>query len=43
MGRMLDIKVYSDFDWVGDKKSRKSTSSFIFMLNRGPISWYLKR
>lgn len=34
----LKIQGYSDFDWAGDKESRKSTSGYIFMLNVGPVS-----
>lgn len=34
----LSIKNYSDSNWVGDKKSHKLTSSFIFILYGGPIS-----
>ena len=39
----MKIEGYSDSDWKSDKKSQKSTSSFIFMLNEGPISWYSKK
>lgn len=39
----LTIEAYSDFDWAGDKSSRRSTSGFIFMLNGGPVSWCSKR
>lgn len=34
----LLIEGYSDFDWARDKKSRKSTLSFIFMLNKSLVS-----
>lgn len=34
----LIIKWFSDFDWVRDHISRKSTSEFIFMPNRGSVS-----
>lgn len=34
----LLVEGYSDSDWARDNKSRKSISSFIFMLNKGPIS-----
>lgn len=37
------IKGYSDSDWAGNKASRKSSSGFFFMLNRGPVSWCSKR
>lgn len=39
----LLVEEYSDSDWAGDKESRKSTSSFIFILNGGPVSWCSKR
>ena len=39
----LILEGYSDFDWAGDKDSRKLTFGFIFMFNGGPVSWCLKR
>lgn len=39
----LLVKGYSDSDWVSNKKSRKSTSDFIFMLNKGLVSWCSKK
>ncbi len=39
----LLVDGYSDSDWAGDKNSRKSTSDFIFILNRGPVSWCSKK
>ena len=39
----LLIKGYSDSDWAGDKESQKSTSGFIFILNRGSVSWCSKK
>ena len=39
----LLVERYSESDWAGDKDSRKSTSGFIFMLNRGPVSWCSKK
>lgn len=39
----LLVEEYSDSDWAGDKKSRKSTSDFIFILNGGPVSWCSKK
>ena len=39
----LTIEGYCNSDWAGDKDSRKSTSSYIFMLNGGPVSWCSKR
>ena len=34
----LDIIGYSNFDYVGCKDTRRSTSSYIFVLFDGPIS-----
>ena len=39
----LLVEGYSNSDWAGDKKNRKSTSGFIFMLNGDPVSWCSKR
>lgn len=39
----LFIEGYSNFDQTGDKKSRKLSLSFIFMLNGELVSWYSKR
>ena len=35
----LKVIGYSDFDFVGSVDTRKSTSSYIFLLSRGAISW----
>ena len=32
------IEEYLDFDWAGNKESRKLALNFIFMLNEGPVS-----
>lgn len=42
-GRDFIIKKYSDSDWSDDYATRKSTSGFLFELNRGLISWCAKR
>ena len=34
---------YSDADWGGDLDQRKSTSSYVFLLNKGAISWCSKK
>lgn len=39
----LLVEEYSDSDWAGGKETRKSILSFIFILNRSPVSWYSKR
>lgn len=41
--RDLIIKYFSDSDWAGNQASRKSTSRFVFILNRGPVSWCSKK
>lgn len=39
----LLIERYSDFDWADKKNSRKSISDFIYILNKGLVSWCLKK
>lgn len=39
----LFMENYLDSDRAGDKKSQKLTSSFIFILNGDPISWWSKK
>lgn len=39
----LAIKKYSDFDWIGNHTTRKSTFGFVFMLNRDSVSWFTKK
>jgi hypothetical protein len=34
---------YTDADWAGDRDTRKSTNSYIFLMQGAPISWRLKR
>jgi hypothetical protein len=33
---------YTDSDWGGDKKSRKSISGYVFILGKGAVSWISK-
>lgn len=33
------LEGYCDSDYAGNQESRKSTSSYIFMLNDGAVSW----
>ena len=35
----LEVIGYSDFDFVGCQDSKQSTSTYVFMLARGVISW----
>ena len=30
---------YSDADWAGDREDRRSTSSYLFQIAGGPVSW----
>ena len=39
----LLVQGYSDSDWAEDRKSQKSNSGFIFILNGGLVSWCSKR
>lgn len=39
----LTIKKYFNSNRAGNYITTKSTFSFIFMLNRGPVSWYAKK
>lgn len=34
---------YSDSDWAGDRRTRRSTTGFIFFYAGGPVSWTSKR
>lgn len=34
---------YSDSDWSGDEDTSRSTSGYVFMCNRGAISWRSRR
>ena len=37
-GGDMSVQSYSDSDWAGDREDRKSTSGYVFMLKKGPIS-----
>ena len=42
-GSELHLVGYSDVDWGGDLDQHKSTSSYVFLLNKGVISWCGKK
>ena len=35
----LDLIGFTNNDWAGDNIDRKSTSGYVFILAKGPISW----
>ena len=39
----LDIKAFSDADWVGDPNDRRSTTGLVVYLGGNPISWSSKK
>lgn len=39
----LCLEVYSDADWEGDKKTRRSNSAYVTILVSCPISWFSKK
>ena len=39
----LDIRLYTDSDYAGDRHTYKSTSGYVSFLAGGPISWQSKR
>ena len=42
-GSELRLVRYSDADWGGDLDQRKSTYGYVFLLNKGAISWCSKK
>ncbi|XP_071689318.1 secreted RxLR effector protein 161-like [Rutidosis leptorrhynchoides] len=42
-GNDLQMRGYIDADWGRDMDERKSTSGFVFLLNKGAISWSSKK
>ena len=42
-GSELRLVGYSDVDWGGDLDQRKSTYGYVFLLNKGDISWCSKK
>ena len=41
--KSLDLVGYSDSDWAGDTRDRKSTSGFVFSMCGTPVSWRSKK
>jgi hypothetical protein len=41
-GKDMDLAVYTDADWAGQKSDRKSTSGGVAMLYGGPVCWLSK-
>jgi hypothetical protein len=37
--RNIELIGYSDADWAGDEKTRRSTSGYVFLLGGAAISW----
>ena len=42
-GCTLDLVGYTDSDWAGDAKDRKSTSGYVLSIGFGPICWSSKK
>jgi hypothetical protein len=42
-GGNIELRGYADSNWAGDKKSRKSTTGYIFLLGGTAISWSSKK
>ena len=38
-GTVSPLVGYTDADYAGDTKTRRSTTGFVFLLNGGPVSW----
>ena len=43
LGGNLDLKVFTDVDWVGNFDNRKSTSGGAFFLGKRLVSWTSKK
>ena len=42
-GHNLQLRGYTNVDWGGDLDERKSTSSYVFLLENGAITWFSKK
>ena len=42
-GEVLELRGYSNADWVGDLDQRKSTSGYVCTLGRAAVSWGSKK
>ena len=43
LGGNLDLKVFTDVDWVGNIDDKKSTSGGVFFLGKRLVSWTRKK
>ena len=39
----INLKSYSNADWVGDMENRRFTSGYIFFVGKGVVSWNSER
>jgi hypothetical protein len=39
----VELIGYSDSDWCGDRRDRRSTSDYLFKFNNAAISWCTKK
>ena len=43
LGKEVDIRLYVDSDYTGDKATRRSCTGYFIFLNSAPIIWFSKR
>lgn len=43
LGSDLQLRGYSDADWGSDLDEHKSTTGYVFLLNKGAITWSSKK
>lgn len=42
-GKCVDMRVFCDADFAGDKKTRRSRTGYILYVNNAPVSWLSKK
>jgi hypothetical protein len=42
-GKEVDLRLFVDSDYAGDKLPRRSRTGFVIYLNMAPIVWFSKR